>query len=545
TPGQYQFLVRVRSVTNGYVTATAIATINVTAYGAHVAVTPYLVTVDPGQVASYQVTVNNTGLVRTTFDLRSAVVFANFSQPNVTLDPGQSVTVTMTVEGNTTGFLPFGIHNMGVMAIPQPEPSVYGLAWAKVDINKAEGLSMTVEPSLLTMAKPDLTDGYTITVTNTGNIGQDVVFEAVMDPSIDWKFSFDNTHVGALMDKPLFLFVTPSTEGTFNVTIRVICLTNASLTTYVNVTLQVGFRQTNLTLNDASAVYTDAGTVLFTIFDERDETLLYPPHEFIIEYYNEGTWHDLLGEKFTLSSGSDVNVSFSAPNIKPGDYSLRVRYLGTSRYNASEHIAILHLLKETPVPTPTDTTVQYTDRTSIQYRVLDDDGQTVPVDITLLHLEYKAPDGTWRDLGASFIGTSANEGTATFLAPDEPAGSYEMRLMHTGDDFYDTGSGNGTIDVIAEVTGVTYTGDTEGPYGGSATFSAYLEDADNGTAIAGATVNFTINGVTYTATTNATGIATVTVTLTAPPGTYQLTVNYDGNGSCKASSDAITFIVRD
>ncbi|MCK4968916.1 MAG: PKD domain-containing protein, partial [Thermoplasmata archaeon] len=36
-----------------------------------------------------------------------------------------------------------------------------------------------------------------------------------------------------------------------------------------------------------------------------------------------------------------------------------------------------------------------------------------------------------------------------------------------------------------------------------------------------------------------------TITLTTPPGTYQLTTVYDGNGSFKASSDAITFIVRD
>ncbi|NOQ53549.1 MAG: hypothetical protein GQ558_02965, partial [Thermoplasmata archaeon] len=365
TPGQYQFLVRVRSVTNGYVTATAIATINVTAYGAHVAVSPNLVTVDPGQVATYQVYVNNTGLVRTTFDLRSAVVFANFSQPNVTLDPGESITVIMTVEGNTTAFLPYGIHNMGVMAIPQPEPEVYGIAWTKVGVNKAEGLAATADPALLQLARPGLTDGYTVTISNTGNIDQDVVFDVETDPSVDWRFSRDNAHIGALMDKDVFLFVTPTTEGTFIVTIRIICTSNASLSTELNVTLQAGFRMTNLTLDDGVGVYTDMGSVHFTVIDEMDETLLYPPHQFTFEYFYEGTWRDLLGWTYDLTTGREANVTFQVPDIVPGDYQLRARYLGHSRYNATVDIATLHVLKETPVPTPTNTTVQYSDRTII------------------------------------------------------------------------------------------------------------------------------------------------------------------------------------
>jgi len=545
TPGQYQFLVRVRSVTNGYVTATAIATINVTAYGAHVAVSPNLITVDPGDTATYQVYINNTGLVRTTFDLRSAVVFANFSQPNVTLDPGESIIVTMTVEGNTTGFLPYGVHNMGVMAIPRPEPEVYGLAWTQVGINKAEGLSASADPTLLQIAKPGLTDGFTVTVSNTGNIDQDLAFTVTVDPSVDWRFNIDTAHIGALMDKEVFLFITPSVEGTFNLTIHIICTSNASLSIDLTVIMQAGFRQSNLTLLDGSAVYTDTGSLAFTIIDERDEQLLYPPHKFEFEYFDGVTWVLLLAEPYTMTTGSGATVNFTTPDIIPGDYPLRARYLGHSRYNASQDTAVLRVLKETPVPMPTNTTVQYTDRTAISYTVLDDDGQVVPVNVSRLRLEYKTPGGTWRDLGAVFAPDTINEGTATFMAPDEPAGTYDMHLAYLGDDYYDTGNGTGTLDVITEVTGITYTGDTSGPYGGTATLTAYLEDADNATAIAGATVNFTLNGVTYTATTNSTGYASVTISLTAPPGTYPLVVTYSGNGSFKPSTTSATFVIND
>jgi PKD repeat protein len=545
TPGQYYFTVRVRSVTNGYVTATAVAIVNVTAYGAHVAVSPALVTVDPGQEAVYSVTVNNTGLVRTTFDLRTAAVFGNFSQPNVTLDPGENVTVALTVEGSTTSFLPYGVHNMGVMAIPQPEPTIFGIAWTTVGINKAEGLAATADPTLLTLPKPNLTDGYTVTITNTGNIDQDVEFDVSTDPSVIWDFNRDSAHLGALTSKDVFLFVTPTREGTFPLTISIICTSNSSLSLTLNVTLQAGFRETNLTLADGSAVYTDTGTLSFSIIDETGATLLYPPHQFVFEFNDGALWLPLLPEAYNLTLGSGATVGFTTPMVKPGDYPMRARYLGHSRYNVSTDEAVLHILKETPAPETTDARVQYTDRTRISYRVLDDDGQVVAVNTSLLRLEYKAPDGTWRDLGAAFAADNLNEGTATFVAPDEPAGSYEMRLAYIGDDYYETGSGNGTLDVITEVTGITYTGDTSGPYGGTATLTAYLEDADNATAIAGATVNFTLNGVTYSATTNATGYASVTISLTAPPGTYPLVVTYAGNGSFKPSTASATFVVND
>ncbi|NIV78338.1 MAG: hypothetical protein GWN39_06190, partial [Thermoplasmata archaeon] len=68
-------------------------------------------------------------------------------------------------------------------------------------------------------------------------------------------------------------------------------------------TLQVGFRQTNLTLADGTAVYTDTGSLSFTILDDRDEVLLYPPHQFEFEFFDGTIWAPLLPEPFNLTSG--------------------------------------------------------------------------------------------------------------------------------------------------------------------------------------------------------------------------------------------------
>ena len=69
--------------------------------------------VDPGNVATYLVEVNNTGLVTTTFDLRTDMIFGEFSSPNVTLDPGENVTVTLSIPANVTASLPMGLKNLG------------------------------------------------------------------------------------------------------------------------------------------------------------------------------------------------------------------------------------------------------------------------------------------------------------------------------------------------------------------------------------------------------------------------------------------------
>jgi len=206
--------------------------------------------------------------------------------------------------------------------------------------------------------------------------------------------------------------------------------------------------------------------------------------------------------------------------------------------------AWLYLLKETPAPTIEDARVQCTDRTTVTYVILDDDGELVPVDSSGLALEYL--DGaTWRALDATFAPTSGSDGEVTFNAPPAPAGVYDMRITYNGDLYYDLGTGMGTLDLLLEGTSLVYDGDTEGDYGGSATLSCTLTDPDSGLGIPDAEVNFTLAGKTYTATTNATGFATVTITVEAAPGDHIITVTYAGNGTYNPATATAPFRSND
>ncbi|MBR5503508.1 MAG: Ig-like domain-containing protein, partial [Methanobrevibacter sp.] len=57
----------------------------------------------------------------------------------------------------------------------------------------------------------------------------------------------------------------------------------------------------------------------------------------------------------------------------------------------------------------------------------------------------------------------------------------------------------------------------------------------NGNAISGKKISFTINGKTYTATTNSKGVATVKISLNKK-GTYSATAKYAGDGMYKETS---------
>ena len=193
-----------------------------------------------------------------------------------------------------------------------------------------------------------------------------------MDPETgDGIVTLDKKEIrvlGALMEKRVFLYVTPAVEGTFDLSIIITCTSNATLSQVVNVTLQAGFRETTLTLANSTGVYTDMGTVTFTLVDELGQDLLYPPHEIVIEYHDGTNWVNLLGGPYNLTIGHNASVSYQVPDVVPGDYPLRASYGGASRYGPSTANATLTVAKETPAPWVRRGHVQFTDGITIPYR---------------------------------------------------------------------------------------------------------------------------------------------------------------------------------
>ena len=92
-------------------------------------------------------------------------------------------------------------------------------------------------------------------------------------------------------------------------------------------------------------------------------------------------------------------------------------------------------------------------------------------------------------------------------------------------------------------TTITVTGETSGRIGGTADLAATLTDAVG--PVANAPLRFSLQGMTYNATTDAEGKAAVdNVPIAGPPGPADLVVTYDGDGVRSPDSETVTFTVE-
>jgi hypothetical protein len=95
------------------------------------------------------------------------------------------------------------------------------------------------------------------------------------------------------------------------------------------------------------------------------------------------------------------------------------------------------------------------------------------------------------------------------------------------------------VPLTGSATTVAYTGDTSAKFGGRFDMSATLTDSA-GAPIAGAPVNFKLNGDVYSATTDGSGVASTRGT-TPSPGTYEMTTRYPGSDVYQPSEDRDSF----
>ena len=124
----------------------------------------------------------------------------------------------------------------------------------------------------------------------------------------------------------------------------------------------------------------------------------------------------------------------------------------------------------------------------------------------------------------------------------EREGIYTFAIAFLGDEEY-----NGTF-AVAKITVSKQKGSLTVPnksYAASAktkTLTATFKSAA-GNVVAGKKVTFTVNGKTYSATTNAKGVATVNVSL-SKKGTYSFTAKFAGDGAYKAITKSAKLTIK-
>jgi PKD repeat protein len=155
------------------------------------------------------------------------------------------------------------------------------------------------------------------------------------------------------------------------------------------------------------------------------------------------------------------------------------------------------------------------------------------------------------NVDGQLVGSAMTDGTgAATLSWAIPLGTalgdHPVLATFSGDALYNTSNSSALFTVISvakEVTFLSYTGPVASKPAKPLPLSAILLD-DEGNAVEGKTVTFTLESQSCSATTDAFGAASCTIAkLAAKSGTYALAVNFAGDGNYLASQAVQTFIV--
>ena len=134
--------------------------------------------------------------------------------------------------------------------------------------------------------------------------------------------------------------------------------------------------------------------------------------------------------------------------------------------------------------------------------------------------------------GAVYNRTTNETGGARLQVNLANAGLYTFAIAFLGDDDYNGAFAVAKITVTKQTPKIAASSKSYKASAKTKTLTATFKSA-NGNPIKGKKITFTLNGKTYTGTTNAKGVATVKVSI-SKKGTYAFTVKYAGDNTFKA-----------
>ena len=210
-------------------------------------------------------------------------------------------------------------------------------------------------------------------------------------------------------------------------------------------------------------------------------------------------------------------------NLQPGTYTITVRYSGTNTYSNSE------IRKEITVTNPSDKRLEtfinsesfnavYGENKALTLSLFDENGNILVNQYVQITIN-----------GVTYTRTTDNNGIAKIIIRLNP-GNYNVVIQYAGNNLYKPISGSNTITVTKsseKISTTITTHDYTAYYGENKKFVVTLTD-ESGNLLVNQDVQITINGVTYTRTTDENGQAKLNIKLNT--GTYTITSQYLGKG---------------
>ena len=237
-----------------------------------------------------------------------------------------------------------------------------------------------------------------------------------------------------------------------------------------------------------------------------------------VKFYRYQGRYVYIGEATTGNDGVAKLVA-EIPSISVDSYVISANVTGNSKFNYASNSATLNIRNEV---LDTVLTAKYDSSSKCLVATLKD-SRGDPVSGASVGFAIN---------GVKYNSTDAN-GQAKYSTSGLAAGDYNIKVTFSGNDFYTAAkSVNVQFTLTKASTKLTVT-NVAAPYKSDEYILATLKD-ENGKAISGASIGFTINGVKYN-TTDANGEARYHIG-ELKAGSYSIKVEYNGNDNYKASS---------
>ena len=223
------------------------------------------------------------------------------------------------------------------------------------------------------------------------------------------------------------------------------------------------------------------------------------------------------GKTFT-GEVKNSKASITLTDLPAGQYALNVEYTGDEYYKACTGTVTFNVNKFKTDMTVSARTVKVGDDVVVNVKVGDDASGECSIIVN----------------GAEYIGTVEN-GIASIIIPDLPAGNYALDVTYSGDDKYKTAASVVKFNVNKYAVGMKATARTV-KVGNDVTVNVKFSEDATGTA------SIEVNGETYTATI-VNGAATIVIP-NLPVDSYVLDVDYSGDDKYKAYTTTVKFNVN-
>lgn len=170
---------------------------------------------------------------------------------------------------------------------------------------------------------------------------------------------------------------------------------------------------------------------------------------------------------------------------------------------------------------------------------------TITDNAEITTVELRVGSGTWSPVTTvdGSLGGTREDVATSFTAPFSD-GDYDICLRAT-DSSANTGSACARLQVTTPKVSTTlaYTGALEVKVGATVPMAARLTTTSGSTPLAGRTVSFTLNKVTYTAVTDGGGVASVSGKALTKAGSYTVSASWSGASGLSGSTTSVTLKV--